>query len=160
VHGLANRDGRAYVVVGVQQERRYVNLGQHVALVPEAGAGYRPEAARTERPGAVDGRRHELALGRRREHRRHHRGSKLVGRKPRRLQRTGQPLLCIFGAQRATPAGVPTGRSTAAQTVRVATSTAIVRSARTGMPLSSNTSTSIGVESISTALPAAPHGSE
>ena len=48
---------------------------------------------------------------------------------------------------------MPTGRSTAAQIVRVATSTAIVRSARTGIPLSSSTSTSIGVESICTCSP-------
>jgi len=48
---------------------------------------------------------------------------------------------------------VPTGRSTAAHTVLVATSTAIVRSARTGIPDSSSTSTSIGVESICTCSP-------
>ena len=48
---------------------------------------------------------------------------------------------------------VPTGRSTAAQIVRVATSTTIVRSARTGTPESNNTSTSIGVESICTCSP-------
>ena len=53
----------------------------------------------------------------------------------------------------ASTAFVPTGRSTAAQTVRVATSTAIVRSARIGIPLSSSTSTSIGVESTCTCSP-------
>jgi hypothetical protein len=53
----------------------------------------------------------------------------------------------------ASTAFVPTGRSTAAQIVRVATSTAIVRSARAGTPLSSNTNTSIGVESICTCSP-------
>jgi hypothetical protein len=53
----------------------------------------------------------------------------------------------------ASTALVPTGRSTAAQIVRVATSTAIVRSARTGTPLSSSTSTSIGVESTCTCSP-------
>jgi hypothetical protein len=81
----------------------------------------------------------------------------------------GNPDACSERASRCFASSAPSeprqpasrpGRSTAAQTVRVATSTAIVRSARTGMPLSSNTSTSIGVESISTALPAAPHGSE
>ena len=53
----------------------------------------------------------------------------------------------------ASTALVPTGRSTAAQIVRDATSTAIVRSARTGIPESSNTITSIGVESICTCSP-------
>ena len=53
----------------------------------------------------------------------------------------------------ASTALVPTGRSTAAQIVRVATSTTIVKSARTGTPESSNTSTSIGVESICTCSP-------
>jgi hypothetical protein len=48
----------------------------------------------------------------------------------------------------ASTALVPTGRSTAAQIVRVATSTAMVRSARTGTPVSNSTITSIGVESI------------
>jgi len=53
----------------------------------------------------------------------------------------------------ASTALVPTGRSTAAQIVRVATSTAIVRSARAATPSSRNTSTSIGVESICTCSP-------
>jgi hypothetical protein len=53
----------------------------------------------------------------------------------------------------ASTAFVPTGRSTAAQIVLVATSTAIVKSARTGIPDSSNTITSIGVESICTCSP-------
>ena len=53
----------------------------------------------------------------------------------------------------ASTALVPTGRSTAAQIVRVATSTAIVRSARTGIPDSSSTITSIGVESTCTCSP-------
>jgi hypothetical protein len=53
----------------------------------------------------------------------------------------------------ASTAFVPTGRSTPAQIVLVATSTAIVRSARTGIPDSSNTITSIGVESICTCSP-------
>jgi hypothetical protein len=48
----------------------------------------------------------------------------------------------------ASTALVPTGRRTAAQTVRVATSIAIVRSARTVTPSSSSTITSSGVESI------------
>jgi hypothetical protein len=45
------------------------------------------------------------------------------------------------------------GRSTAAPIVRVATSTAMVRSARTGTPSSRTTITSIGVESIWTCSP-------
>jgi hypothetical protein len=53
----------------------------------------------------------------------------------------------------ASTALVPTGRSTAAQMVRVATSTAMVNSARAGTPVSINTSTSIGVESICTCSP-------
>ena len=53
----------------------------------------------------------------------------------------------------ASTAFVPTGRSTAAQIVRVATSTAMVKSARTGIPVSSSTITSIGVESICTCSP-------
>jgi hypothetical protein len=53
----------------------------------------------------------------------------------------------------ASTAFVPTGRSTAAQIVRLATSTTIVKSARTGTPLSSSTITSIGVESICTCSP-------
>ena len=48
---------------------------------------------------------------------------------------------------------VPTGRSTAVQIVRVATSTAIVRSARAVIPDSSSTITSIGVESTCTCSP-------
>jgi hypothetical protein len=53
----------------------------------------------------------------------------------------------------ASTAFVPTGRNTAAQIVRVATSTPIVRSARTSIPLSSTTITSSGVESICTCSP-------
>ncbi len=53
----------------------------------------------------------------------------------------------------ASTALVPTGRSTAAQIVREATSTAIVRSARAVMPESSTTITSSGVESICTCSP-------
>ncbi len=53
----------------------------------------------------------------------------------------------------ASTAFVPTGRNTAAQIVLVATSTAIVKSARTGIPDSSSTITSIGVESICTCSP-------
>jgi hypothetical protein len=45
----------------------------------------------------------------------------------------------------ASTALVPTGRSTPAQTVPVATSTTIVRSARAGIPDSNNTNTSIEV---------------
>jgi hypothetical protein len=48
---------------------------------------------------------------------------------------------------------VPTGHSTAAQMVRVATSTAIVSSARTATPPSSSTITSNGVESTCTCSP-------
>ncbi|MEU2801663.1 hypothetical protein [Streptomyces sp. NPDC007117] len=48
---------------------------------------------------------------------------------------------------------VPTGRSTAAQIVRVATSTAIVKSARAITPESRTTITSSGVESICTCSP-------
>jgi hypothetical protein len=54
------------------------------------------------------------------------------------------------GSSDASTALVPTGRSTAAAMTRVATSTAIVRSARTGMPSAARTITSIGVESIRT----------
>lgn len=53
----------------------------------------------------------------------------------------------------ASTALVPTGRSTATATDRVAISTVIVRSARTGRPVSSSTSTSVGVESICTCSP-------
>ena len=53
----------------------------------------------------------------------------------------------------ASTAFVPTGRSTAAPIVRVATSTAIVRSARTVRPGSASTITSSGVESTCTCSP-------
>lgn len=53
----------------------------------------------------------------------------------------------------ASTAFVPIGRSTPAQIVRVATSTAIVRSARATTPASSCTITSSGVESICTCSP-------
>ncbi|WIX92571.1 hypothetical protein [Amycolatopsis sp. DG1A-15b] len=47
----------------------------------------------------------------------------------------------------ASTALVPTGRSTAAAMVRIATSPAIIGSARTGTPSVTRTITSIGVES-------------
>jgi hypothetical protein len=50
LYRLADRDGGAYVVVGVQQERRYVDFGQYVALVRDARTGHGPEAAGTELP--------------------------------------------------------------------------------------------------------------
>ena len=53
----------------------------------------------------------------------------------------------------ASTAFVPTGRSTAAPIVRVATSTAIVRSARTVRPGSATTITSSGLESTCTCCP-------
>ena len=67
--------------------------------------------------------------------------------------RIGSGTSIRASSRAASTALVPTGRSTAAQIVRVATSTAIVRSARTGIPDSSSTITSIGVESICTCSP-------
>ena len=70
----------------------------------------------------------------------------------RYFEQPGDHVLWL-GDTDASTALVPTGRSTAAQIVRVATSTTIVKSARTGTPESSSTSTSIGVESICTCSP-------
>lgn len=67
--------------------------------------------------------------------------------------RIGSGTSIRVSSSAASTALVPTGRSTPAQIVRVATSTAIVRSARAGSPVSSSTITSIGVESICTCSP-------
>lgn len=67
--------------------------------------------------------------------------------------RIGSGTTILASSNAASTALVPTGRSTAAQIVRVAMSTAIVRSARPGTPSSSSTMTSIGVESIWTCSP-------
>ncbi|GAB3807798.1 hypothetical protein [Micromonospora zhanjiangensis] len=74
-------------------------------------------------------------------------------------QRVGQPGRIGSGtgirasSNAASTALVPTGRSTPAQIVRVATSTAMVGFARAISPVSSSTITSIGVESICTCSP-------
>ncbi len=62
--------------------------------------------------------------------------------------RIGSGTSILASTSDASTALVPTGRSTAAQMLRVATSTAMVKSARTGTPSSASTITSIGVESI------------
>ncbi len=62
LYRLADRDGSAYVMVGVQQERRYADLGQYVALVLDARTGHGPEAAGTELPDAVDEPRNAFGL--------------------------------------------------------------------------------------------------
>ncbi len=67
--------------------------------------------------------------------------------------RIGSGTSILARSSAASTALVPTGRSTAAQIVLVATSTAIVRSARATSPDSSSTITSIGVESICTCSP-------
>src|SRR5690606_28270212 len=43
LHRLADRYRSSYIVVGVQQERRYVDFRQHVALIGIAGARHRPK---------------------------------------------------------------------------------------------------------------------
>jgi hypothetical protein len=67
--------------------------------------------------------------------------------------RIGSGVSARASSSAASTALVPTGRSTAAQIVRVATSMAMVRSARAGTPSSSSTRTSMGVESICTCSP-------
>ncbi|MEN8655308.1 hypothetical protein ABCR94_33185 [Streptomyces sp. 21So2-11] len=67
--------------------------------------------------------------------------------------RIGSGTSIRASSSEASTAFVPIGRSTAAQIVRVETSTAIVRSARAVSPESSTTITSSGVESICTCSP-------
>ncbi|MFE7757186.1 hypothetical protein [Streptomyces sp. NPDC057429] len=67
--------------------------------------------------------------------------------------RIGSGTSIRASSSEASTAFVPTGRSTAAQIERVATSTAIVRSTRAVSPESSTTITSSGVESICTCSP-------
>ena len=72
---------------------------------------------------------------------------------PAQPGRIGSGTSIRASSSAASTALVPTGRSTAAQIVLVATSTAIVQSARAVIPVSSRIITSIGVESTCTCSP-------
>ena len=61
---LADRDWSADIVVGIQQESRYVDLGQHVTQVWVAGECHGPEAAWMEGTDAVEAGGNEVGVRR------------------------------------------------------------------------------------------------
>src|SRR5436190_24276876 len=96
---LTDRDWSADVVVGVQQERWQVDLRKDMALVIEAGARHGAKSVRAERLHTVDEAGNQLTPGCWREHRRRHGGGEFVGRKPRCLERSSEPLLGLVNSQ-------------------------------------------------------------